>query len=232
MPSERSARPSPRTAPRTMSTSSTRPLSAASSSLVPRCAASASAPARCTDTFALIRNRECWLIGVHIHPHSHGSIFNRDPDRRRKLLLHRKEIDYLDGKLRNRGYALVPLELYFDDNGRVKLLLGWVAVKSSTTSARIWRSAICSARSTGPSRRVADSAYSPPRRASTHRFAGATRARRRYHCGMQGRFGTMPDREEIGMDMTAFFTMSYGLYVVSATAGDERAGCGSTPRRR
>ena len=59
-----------------------------------------------------------------IHPYSHGSIFNRDPDRRRKLLLHRKQIDYLDGKLRNKGYALVPLELYFDDNGRVKLLLG------------------------------------------------------------------------------------------------------------
>ena len=53
-----------------------------------------------------------------------GSIFNRDPDRRRKLLLHRKEIDFLDGKLRNRGYALVPLELYFNADGRVKLLLG------------------------------------------------------------------------------------------------------------
>lgn len=47
-----------------------------------------------------------------------------DPDRRKKLLLHRKEIDYLDGRLRNRGYALVPLELYFNDSGRVKLLLG------------------------------------------------------------------------------------------------------------
>ena len=40
------------------------------------------------------------------------------------LLLHRKEIDFLDGKLRNRGYALVPLELYFNTDGRVKLLLG------------------------------------------------------------------------------------------------------------
>ena len=77
-----------------------------------------------TDTFALIRDGECWLMGVHIHPYSHGSIFNRDPDRRRKLLLHRRQIDYLDGKLRNRGYALVPLELYFDTNGRVKLTLG------------------------------------------------------------------------------------------------------------
>ena len=50
--------------------------------------------------------------------------WNRDPDRRRRLLLHRKEIDFLDGKLRNRGYALVPLELYFNIDGRVKLLLG------------------------------------------------------------------------------------------------------------
>ena len=77
-----------------------------------------------TDTFALIRGGECWLVGVHIHPYSHGTIFNRDPERRRKLLLHRKEIDHLDEKLRTRGYALVPLELYFDANGRVKLLLG------------------------------------------------------------------------------------------------------------
>ena len=73
-----------------------------------------------SDTFALIRGGECWLMGVHIHP----SIFNRDPDRRRKLLLHRKEIDHLDQKLRTRGYALVPLELYFNDQGRVKLMLG------------------------------------------------------------------------------------------------------------
>lgn len=77
-----------------------------------------------SDTFALIRGGECWLTGVHIHPYSHGSIFNRDPDRRRKLLLHRKEIDHLDQKLRTRGYALVPLELYFNDQGRVKLMLG------------------------------------------------------------------------------------------------------------
>ena len=51
-------------------------------------------------------------------------MWNRDPDRRRRLLLHRKEIDFLDGKLRNRGYALVPLELYFNTDCRVKLLLG------------------------------------------------------------------------------------------------------------
>ena len=65
-----------------------------------------------------IRERACQI------PYSHGGVWNRDPDRRRRLLLHRKEIDFLDGKLRNRGYALVPLELYFNTDGRVKLLLG------------------------------------------------------------------------------------------------------------
>ena len=81
-------------------------------------------PAQITDTFALIRNRECWLVGMHVHPYSHGGVWNRDPDRRRRLLLHRKQIDYLDGKLRDRGVALVPLELYFNEDGRAKLLLG------------------------------------------------------------------------------------------------------------
>ena len=61
---------------------------------------------------------------MHISPYEKGNIFNRDPLRPKKLLLHRKEIDFLDGKLRNRGYALVPLELYFNTDGRVKLLLG------------------------------------------------------------------------------------------------------------
>ena len=124
-----------------------------------------------TDTFALIRGGECWLVGVHIHPYSHGSIFNRDPDRRRKLLLHRRQIDYLDGKLRNRGYALVPLELYFDDNGRVKLSLGLGGgARSCTTSARTWRGATCSARSTARSRSAAAT--------HTQRLPSAERPRR------------------------------------------------------
>ena len=61
---------------------------------------------------------------MHIHPFSHGSIFNVDSDRKRKLLLHRKQIDYLDGKLRAKGMALVPLEMYFDERNRVKLVIG------------------------------------------------------------------------------------------------------------
>lgn len=77
-----------------------------------------------TDAFCLIRGGECWLHGVHIPPFSHGSIFNVDPDRKRKLLLHRKQIDYLDGKLRIKGMAIVPLEIYFDEHNRVKLIIG------------------------------------------------------------------------------------------------------------
>lgn len=77
-----------------------------------------------TDSFCLIRGGEVWLNGVHIHPYSHGGVWNVDPDRRRKLLLHRKQIDYLDGKLRTKGMALVPLEMYFDDHNRVKVLIG------------------------------------------------------------------------------------------------------------
>ncbi len=76
------------------------------------------------EAFCLIRKRECWLHGVHIHPYSNGSIFNVDPDRKRRLLLHRREIDYLDEQLRAKGRSLVPLEMYFDENNRVKLAIG------------------------------------------------------------------------------------------------------------
>lgn len=77
-----------------------------------------------TDSFCLIRGGECWLHGVHLHPFSYGSIFNQDPDRKRKLLLHRKQIRYLDQKLRTKGMALVPLEMYFNEQNRVKLVIG------------------------------------------------------------------------------------------------------------
>ena len=77
-----------------------------------------------TDAFCLIRNREAWLHGVHIHPYSHGTVWNVDPDRKRKLLLHKREIDYLDRKLRLKGVALIPLQLYFDEHNRVKVTIG------------------------------------------------------------------------------------------------------------
>ena len=78
-----------------------------------------------TDAFCLIRGREAWLHGVHIHPYSNGGVWNVvDPDRKRRLLLHRRQIDYLDAKLRQKGLALVPLEIYFDEHNRVKLAIG------------------------------------------------------------------------------------------------------------
>lgn len=77
-----------------------------------------------TDAFCIIRGGEAWLVNAHIHPYSNGGVWNVDPDRRRKLLLHRREIDSLDGRLRTKGLALVPLELYFDEHNRVKLQLG------------------------------------------------------------------------------------------------------------
>lgn len=77
-----------------------------------------------TDSFCQVRNGEVWLIGVHMHPYSNGSIWNVDPDRRRKLLLHKRQIRYLAQKLQTKGLALVPLELYFDEHNRVKLAIG------------------------------------------------------------------------------------------------------------
>lgn len=80
--------------------------------------------AQITDAFCLIRGGQAWLHGLHIHPYSNGGVWNVDPDGKRRLLLHRRQIDYLDGKLRVRGVALVPLELYFDERNRVKLAVG------------------------------------------------------------------------------------------------------------
>ena len=77
-----------------------------------------------TDSFCIIRGGEVWWVGAHIHPYSNGGVWNVDPDRRRKLLLHRRQIDYLDGKLRTKGMALVPLEMYFDAHNRVKITIG------------------------------------------------------------------------------------------------------------
>ncbi len=77
-----------------------------------------------TDSFVLIRNGEAWLHGVHILPFSHGTIFNADPDRKRKLLLHRRQIEYLRSKVEMQGAAIVALQMYFDEHNRVKLEIG------------------------------------------------------------------------------------------------------------
>lgn len=75
------------------------------------------------ESWAQIRKGEVWVEGMHISPYEQGNIFNRDPLRAKKLLLHRREIRKLDGLVMRQGYTLIPLEMYFRD-GRVKVELG------------------------------------------------------------------------------------------------------------
>ncbi|MDR2492052.1 MAG: SsrA-binding protein SmpB [Coriobacteriales bacterium] len=93
-----------------------------------------------TDSFVLVRQGEAWLHGLHIRPYSHGNRFNQEPDRVRKLLLHKKQVRYLEQKSKLAGYALVPLSLYFSPEGRVKvelaLAIGKKAYDKRDTIAR------------------------------------------------------------------------------------------------
>jgi SsrA-binding protein len=75
------------------------------------------------ESYAKIVNGEVWLVQCHISPYSHGNINNHDPLRKRKLLLHRREIKKLIGKVKERGMTLVPLAVYLK-NGKVKLEVG------------------------------------------------------------------------------------------------------------
>lgn len=75
------------------------------------------------DSYANIKNGEVYIYGMHISPYEHGNIFNKDPLRNRKLLLNRREINKLVGLIKQKGYSLVPMSLYFSGNF-VKLELG------------------------------------------------------------------------------------------------------------
>ncbi|EHL09974.1 SsrA-binding protein [Peptoanaerobacter stomatis] len=76
-----------------------------------------------SDGFASIDSGECYLKQVHISPYEQGNIFNVDPMRVRKLLLHKSEINYLIGQTMQKGFSLIPLSVYFK-NGRVKVEIG------------------------------------------------------------------------------------------------------------
>ena len=65
------------------------------------------------DSYVIVKGGEAFLLNCHISPYSHGNIMNHDPLRTRKLLLHRKEIDRLRGKIEAKGFTVVPLKLYF-----------------------------------------------------------------------------------------------------------------------
>lgn len=75
------------------------------------------------ESWAQIRKGEVWVEGMHISPYEQGNIFNRDPLRAKKLLLHRSEIRKLDGLVMRQGFTLIPLEMYLKD-GKVKVQLG------------------------------------------------------------------------------------------------------------
>jgi SsrA-binding protein len=75
------------------------------------------------DSYVLIKDTEAYLLNCHISPYSHGNIMNHEPLRTRKLLMHRKEIVRLQGKMAQKGYTLIPLKIYFK-NGRVKVEVG------------------------------------------------------------------------------------------------------------
>ncbi len=75
------------------------------------------------DCYAYIKNREVYICGMHISPYEQGNIFNKDPLRDRKLLLHKKEIDKLIGLTKQKGYTLVPISIYFQGS-LVKVELG------------------------------------------------------------------------------------------------------------
>ena len=80
------------------------------------------------DSYAEVRNGEAWLIDAHISPYSHGNRSNHDPLRDRKLLLHRREIDKLLGKTREKGLTLIPTRLYLKA-GRIKCELALARAK-------------------------------------------------------------------------------------------------------
>lgn len=75
------------------------------------------------DSYAIIKNGEVFLLGMHISQYKEGNIFNHDETRTRKLLLHRSEILKINNKVVLDGYTLVPIKLYFNKN-KAKILLG------------------------------------------------------------------------------------------------------------
>jgi SsrA-binding protein len=88
-----------------------------------------SGKANLQDSYATIKDEEVFLYNMHISPYEQGNIFNHEPTRVRKLLLHKQEIRRLSGKVLERGMTLVPVKIYFK-NGRAKVELGLARGKS------------------------------------------------------------------------------------------------------
>ena len=75
------------------------------------------------DSFCTVKNGELFAHGIHISPYTHGSYYNKDPDRPKRLLMHKREIRRLHARIQQDGLTLIPLSLYFKDS-RVKVEVG------------------------------------------------------------------------------------------------------------
>ena len=82
------------------------------------------------DSFIDISNLEAWLVGFHIAPYTAGNRWNHDENRKRKLLLNKREIRKWDSKVKERGFTVVPIEIYIK-NGKAKLQIGLARGKTS-----------------------------------------------------------------------------------------------------
>ena len=101
---------------------------------------------------------QVYVFGMHISPYEKGNIFNKDPLRVRKLLLHKLEIRRLMSKIKEKGYTLVPLQVYFKGS-LVKVEIGLHAVRSCMIRETIWRKRTRSGRLTGRLRRDRNNYY-------------------------------------------------------------------------
>ncbi len=77
--------------------------------------------ANINDAYCIVRKGELFIENMHIAPYKSGNVFNHDPLRRRKLLMHKREIIRLASKLEQKGLTLVPLKVYFNDRGKAKV---------------------------------------------------------------------------------------------------------------
>ena len=76
------------------------------------------------DAYCIIRNGEAYILNLHISPYEQGNIYNKDPLRDRKLLFHKKEIFKLIGLLKQKGYSLIPISIYFNAKSKVTVEIG------------------------------------------------------------------------------------------------------------
>lgn len=76
------------------------------------------------DSYCLLHQGEIWIKSLHIAEYSHGNLNNHDPVRDRKLLLQKREIRKIESKLKEKGYTLVPLRIFFNDRNKVKIEIG------------------------------------------------------------------------------------------------------------